>query len=360
MAAGSFSFKLWVGMVDFSDTSSTELPLWHEPLRIVWMRRLVTIPGLFALTAIDLVLLPLVLVVAGTLDRVRHRDWVLVRCHLALAANLAMHSLGVVLLFGAWLLGGRWLGAPVSRERRYDVELEVWWARGAYRIAEKLFRMSLAVEGSEQIRPGPLLVFPRHASLLDILLPFVLISGETGIQLRYVVKRELLQDPCIDIIGHRVPFAFVRRNTKQPGPEIAATSHLADGLGSDAIVLYPEGTRFTNAKRARRLEELRGHDRASYERARRLEHLLPPRFGGPFGVLDRSRGADVLFMAHTGLEGAGRVEDLFNGVLLDATVRVRFWRVPFDEIPKQRAERIEWLYDWWERMDRWIDTVRQR
>ena len=31
-----------------------------------------------------------------------------------------------------------------------------------------------------------------------------------------------------------------------------------------------------------------------------------------------------------------------------------FERVPREEIPESREERIEWLYRWWERIDEWV------
>ena len=35
---------------------------------------------------------------------------------------------------------------------------------------------------------------------------------------------------------------------------------------------------------------------------------------------------------------------------------MRFWSVPPEEVPAGRQERIEWLYDWWARIDEWIDA----
>jgi hypothetical protein len=32
--------------------------------------------------------------------------------------------------------------------------------------------------------------------------------------------------------------------------------------------------------------------------------------------------------------------------------------VPREEIPAGREERIDWLFSWWERIDRWIDEHR--
>ena len=34
---------------------------------------------------------------------------------------------------------------------------------------------------------------------------------------------------------------------------------------------------------------------------------------------------------------------------------MRWWRVPRAEIPADREARIDWLFGWWEQIDRWID-----
>ena len=71
-------------------------------------------------------------------------------------------------------------------------------------------------------------------------------------------------------------------------------------------------------------------------------------------MIERNPGVDVVFCAHSGLEGAGSPRDLLAGALVGSTVRVRFWRVPYAEIPVTYEARIEWLYGQWQRVDEWI------
>jgi hypothetical protein len=35
-----------------------------------------------------------------------------------------------------------------------------------------------------------------------------------------------------------------------------------------------------------------------------------------------------------------------------------WWRIPHEDIPNDRDARIEWLYEWWRRVDQWIDEHR--
>jgi hypothetical protein len=37
---------------------------------------------------------------------------------------------------------------------------------------------------------------------------------------------------------------------------------------------------------------------------------------------------------------------------------MQWWQVPRAEIPEGREARIDWLYDWWEQIDTWIEQNR--
>jgi hypothetical protein len=87
--------------------------------------------------------------------------------------------------------------------------------------------------------------------------------------------------------------------------------------------------------------------------------VLPPRLGGPLALLETS-GADVLFVAHVGLENTARLADLLSGALVGARVRVALWRVPRAEVPTEPGDRVEWLYDQWARLDAWVAARRAR
>jgi hypothetical protein len=38
---------------------------------------------------------------------------------------------------------------------------------------------------------------------------------------------------------------------------------------------------------------------------------------------------------------------------------MRWWRVPASDVPHDEDDQVDWLYRWWGRIDRWVDTHRQ-
>jgi len=216
------------------------------------------------------------------------------------------------------------------------------------------------VEGETSIGRGPLFVFARHASLADTLLGPVLLTQRHGLALRYVLKRELLWEPCIDVVGQRLPNVFVWRGGSASERDVAAVQELARGLeGHAGVLIYPEGTRFTAERRARILADLEA--RGEVERAARaaaLQHVLPPRIGGVRGLLEARPDLDVVFCAHVGLDGAARLGDFWRGALIGRELHVRYWRVAAGDIPRDPAGCADWLEGEWSRLDAWIGTVR--
>jgi 1-acyl-sn-glycerol-3-phosphate acyltransferase len=325
-----------------------------ETARERWLRRLVTGPALLATTLLYLALSPVLIAAAALADLVARQRWRATRFAIAVGATLVMHVVGLTGVAATWFVGGRWAGADAGRERRLEQRLQVWWAKTMWWAAARLYRLRLEIEGEDAVEPGPLLVLSRHTSLIDTLIPMVVLAARRGIRLRYVMKRELLWDPCLDAFGHRWPTAFVRRGTGDRR-EIAHVLALLEGLGArDAIVMFPEGTRFSAEKQARIRSSLQRRHPDEYERALRLRHVLPPHAGGPLALLAAAPRLDVVFCAHTGLEGACHLLDLMSGALLGRTVRVQLRRVDRDQIPAERAAQLAWLADQWAQVDRWV------
>ena len=87
-----------------------------------------------------------------------------------------------------------------------------------------------------------------------------------------------------------------------------------------------------------------------------MPHLLPPRAGGALSAIAACPTADVIFVAHAGLDTLVSVADVWRSLPIEHTVHAKWWRVPAAEVPRalDRDGQIRWLYDWWQRIDDWI------
>ena len=320
-----------------------------------WWRRAVSVPAYLLLTALLLAVLPILLpaaIVAGVVRRSRFAE---LRCLLMLVAYLSCETAGIAVSF---LLG---LARPFTggeRDLALHYALQRYWASSLFGSARAIFGLRLEVEGEDEIGQGPVLVFIRHVSLADTLLPSQLLVLRHGYRLLYVLKRELLWDPCLDLVGNRLPNVFVRRASGDSAREIDAIRRLGLGLGPrEGVLIYPEGTRFSPAKRERALARLAENDQVErLERLRGLRHVLPPHVGGPLALIETAARADVLFLAHTGFEGAATARDVWRGALIDRVIRIRLHHVPRADVPTARAERIAWLDREWAGVDDWIEA----
>ena len=171
---------------------------------------------------------------------------------------------------------------------------------------------------------------------------------------RYVIKRELLWDPCLDLVGRRLPNAFVSRGSASSGDEVAAVAGLARGLDAkSAVLIYPEGTRFSVSKLARALDSLRRRGREDLLAiASGYRNVLPPKLGGPLALIEAAAGVDVVIAEHTGFEGAASFSRFWGGALVGRTIRARLRRLPAAQIPADHRDR--WLFEQWAETDRWI------
>lgn len=333
-----------------------------ETRRETVLRRLRTIPplvlGLLALTALFPVLLVLALVVDVARRLASGVPPTAARLLAFLWAYLAAEVAGLAAMAGVWVisLGGRREAAL----QRMTLGLQQRWAGFLFGAIRGLFGLRLEVAGEEAIAPGPVIVLIRHASIVDNLLPSVLLARPHGIRLRYVLKRELLADPCLDVAGRRLPNYFVRRGTGEAA-EVERVRSLAQDLQPDeGVLIYPEGTRFTPERRRRAIARIGERDPDLAARAERLRHLLPPHLGGVGALLDGAPEADVLVIAHHGFEGLRLVSDVWRGGLVGILVRVRITRVPRSAVPTASAARADWLYDLWQDVNEWLEGTTRR
>lgn len=318
----------------------------HPPLR-----RLLTVPLLFASALLFTVLLPALLPLAWVIDPLGRRRRVLLRATAMAELYLLCEVAGVLASTAVWVTPG----SPDQKRQRY-VALQRWWGGALFRGALRLYSLSLSLP-SNLVPPGspPSIFLIRHASQLDTLLPVELLSRRAGLRLRYVLKRELLWSPSLDIVGHRLRNAFVRRDGADSARELERLRLLGSDLTSgEGLVLYPEGTRFTPSKQERALRSIATTDPIRAERLAGLRETLPPRRGGVLALLEAAPDADIVMVAHTGLEGIAGFVDMLRPDLVGRHIEVATWRLPRAQVPDAPACRQEWLDREWLKLDQWI------
>ena len=315
-------------------------------------RRVASISGLFIAAGLLLVLLPVWIPVSMVADLVRGR----VRLPLA---RLMLFALGwawleaasVVIAFGLWITRQR-------KNQELHFRLQTWWAANILGVLRATTGIRVTAENVDQLRPGPAVLLCRHASLADSLVSAWVITSLAHMHPRYVLKRELLIDPCLDIVGNRLPNYFLDREASDSQAELDALTQLSSGMGDrDIAVIFPEGTRASPTKRQRVMQKLSERDPVRADRVRGLQHLLPPRPAGSAALIAGSPQADIVVGWHVGFDGL----DTFGGILRQLAhkpmpVRFRARRIARADVPSGAAF-TEWLDEVWLQADSDVDAM---
>ena len=222
-----------------------------------WARRSKTVPALLIAFFLVWLLLPVLFTFSFIHDLIRDREFSTTRLTLFGAWWLTMEMLGVVTAFILWLIFLPSTKSTSTKSNRWHNRLQCLWAKSLTAGAKRTIGLRWSAEGISCLRPkGPLIILARHGSQGDALLTAALLSNE-GRRLRFVLKKQLLNDPCLDIVGHRIPNYFVNRDSLDNQEELANISVLASGLEDDeALVIFPEGTRFSPSKLTKAIDTL--------------------------------------------------------------------------------------------------------
>ena len=324
-------------------------------------RRLISMPGLILGAVILTVAIPAWLPLVLVIDACRLK-W---RFPLARLLSFAvcwawLETTGVICSALLWVTGQ-------SKNLPKHYALQRWWADRLLRALKATCGFAVEVENIDAFQPGPVLMFARHATLADSLVSAYVVTTLAQMNPRYVLKRELLSDPCLDVVGQRLPNHFLDRHATDSTPELEALEALVKNIDSSTVgIIFPEGTRANQKKRDRALEKIAVIDPARADRLHEMRHLLPLRPAGAAAMLRGCPSADVVFAWHVGFEGL----DTFGGILRAISSRmqpIRFHlrRVERSLIPNNSLidtnELTKWLDGEWMRMDREVgEALRAR
>jgi 1-acyl-sn-glycerol-3-phosphate acyltransferase len=322
------------------------------------VRRLVLAPAYVALTLVLVTGLPVLLLLGLAVSTVLPGRWRALRLLWMALLVMVLESVALVALLALWVGSGFGLRIRSPRFQRAHYTLVRWYLQILYVESERVLHVRVSVEGPRPTTYDgrPLLILSRHAGPGDSFLVVHALVNWYAREPRIILKDTLQWDPAIDVMLNRLPNRFIRP-APGAGEEIEGqVAELARNLDDDdAFVLFPEGGNFTEHRRKRAIERLRrrGHiDEA--EKAERLRHVLAPKPGGVLAALGVAREADVVFVAHTGVEHMATVLDVWRELPMDREIQMRWWIVPAHEVPEGEEERIDWLFAWWARIDDWV------
>jgi 1-acyl-sn-glycerol-3-phosphate acyltransferase len=333
------------------------------PLPPSWIRRLIIGPAVVALAVILLTTLPIWLILAVAVSpfmpghlRVPRLIWLAI-------VYVIWDAAALVALAALWVASGfGWRIRSPGFQRAHYV-LTGAFLRALFWIAKWSLHLVIDVVGTDPdtALPGrPEIVVSRHAGPGD---SFVLIHSLVNWfarEPRIVLKATLQWDPAVDVLLNRLPNRFISPGHTGTQPLEQEVGQLAEGLDdNDAFVIFPEGGNFTPHRRVRAIARLR--DRGLKDlavRAENLQNLLPPKPGGLLAAIDAAPDAGVIFVAHTGLDRMITVADVWRELPMDKQLVMRFWSVPPEEVPVGEEARIMWLYDWWAKIDAWVEENR--
>ncbi len=215
-------------------------------------------------------------------------------------------------------------------------------------------------------RDGCYMVNCNHRSWVDILVLQRCFNRRLPL-LRFFLKRELIRVPFLGLAWWLLDFPFMRRDSRdalQRRPGLKGRDLESARIACEkfrdipvAMMNFPEGTRFSTAKRDR--------SQAPYE------NLLTPRIGGTGQVLyalgDQLDGlidVTIVYPQQDGRAGTPTFWQLLTGRIPRIVARARELEIPaflrgrdFRSDPGFRRELEAWMAQMWAEKDQLISTL---
>ena len=323
------------------------------------IRRPVTITVWLLMSTVCLVLSPLLLGLAWFCSTVSGRPQPVIFARLVIA-YFALELAALLACGALWLASGGGVLMGSETFQRLHYRLLRWVVHSFAGRWCALLEIDVAEgESPEATRAlqaaGPLLFFSRHAGPGDTVVLIDLLLTRFDRLPSVVFKESIVIDPCVDLIGHRLPHAIL--NTAEPERCEARIEEVAMGLRDRGVLLlFPEGGNFTAERRRLAIGKLwRKGRRNEAQEAEGMTHVLPPRSTGVLAALRGNPDADVIFAAHTGLGLAAFPRELWRAAPIGRTLKTRMWLWPAADHPEGPEEQSAWIYNCWKQIDEWIE-----
>ena len=324
-------------------------------------RRLILAPFAFIGAVVGIVLSPMLVVAAASLDAFRKRPRLPnVRLGLLLLGAFVIEVIGMIVSFGLWILMG--FGFLGSARWRWHLHRRFmgWYTRAMLALVVRIIGSRVIWNDHADLSAGPVVLIARHTSFFDALIPATLLSNRNQLLAHHVVTHGLRYSPCIDIVGHRFPNRFIKRTPGDGSSELVHIERVGTVLDErSGAIIFPEGTfrspeRFERVVRRIRRRQPELADRAERE----MRHVLPPRANGTYALLQGAPDADLVVCTNTGFELFGSIKQIVGKPYTNDPIVIETWRIPRSEIPQDADEFALWLFDEYVKIDDWVSSNR--
>ena len=332
-----------------------------------WVRRVILAPLVVILAVLIVVAEPILLLIGLIVTALLPGFLRVPRIILLLTLYFLWDASMLIALFFLWIGSGfGWkLRTPAFQRAHY--RLMAVGLRILFAAFTRLLRLKIVTEGAPSFEalftPGtPLVVASRHGGPGDSFILVETLINRVARNPRIVLKDTMQWDPAIDVILNRLPAKFIApsgfgRSARAVGVE-DRIGRLASGMGpADALLIFPEGGNFSAARRLSRIDRLRELGRNTMAtRAVKMRHVMAPQPGGLYAALTAAPDADVVFIAHTGLDRLVTLVDIWRELPMDKEIVLHAHRVPRADVPEDREDQARWLFDEFARIDAWIEA----
>lgn len=222
------------------------------------------------------------------------------------------------------------------------VNVDKWWFT-------HVLKLSFSIDDGEGIleqlksSDNPVIIC-NHRSWFDIFLLQTLFSSG-GPLLRFLVKEELLKVPVLGWVCYVMNFPRLKRRgdaaSRRNDMNAARSASLELGKTPGALLIFPEGTRFSESKRLARNSP--------------FQYLLKPKPGG-FSAIHSLLASDVMMIdVSIGYrEQEANCWRCMSGAVSKIEVKIS------SSSAGEVGDAVEWLDRQWEKKDAWLASISPR
>lgn len=226
--------------------------------------------------------------------------------------------------------------------------------------AKRIVGFHIEIEGEITVgRPGhPLVVISRHAGPADSLAIAWLLASTAGRIPRVVLADAMLWDPGIAMVLQRLDSYFVPSRSGAGDDRTKGVATLASTLSSkDAMLIFPEGRNWTRERHDEQVSRLRARGEvARAERAATTPWVLEARSRGVAAIREHAPEADVMVVAHTGLEMLAGPGEVLRAVPFRNRLLIRGVTHHSEDVPTDPDEVAAWLDEQWTAVNDWVSS----